>query len=60
MDNKPVVLEGNWDYTRTVLIKFQSKNDFEMWYNLEEYKEIVAYRLKAAHCNTILAKGLDE
>ena len=58
VDNEPVILEGEWDYTRTVLIKFKSKNDFIDWYNSEEYKEILEYRLKAADCDTILIKGL--
>ena len=60
VDNSPVILEGKWDYTRTVLIKFKSKNDFENWYNSSEYKEILAHRLKAADCDTILTKGLDK
>lgn len=59
VDNVPVILEGSWDYTRAVLIKFKSKNDFEAWYNSNEYKEILAHRLKAADCDTILIKGLD-
>lgn len=60
VDNKPVILEGKWDYTRTVLIKFESKHDFEDWYNSIEYKEILAHRLKAADCDTILVKALDK
>jgi len=60
IDNEPVTLEGKWDYTRTVLIKFESKKDFEDWYNSAEYKEILALRLKAADCDTILAKALEK
>ncbi len=44
VDNAPVILEGKWDYTRAVLIKFNSKNDFEDWYNSEDYKEILKHR----------------
>ena len=58
VDNEPVLLEGKWDYTRTVLIKFNSKNDFEDWYNSAEYQEILKHRLNAAHCDTLLIKGL--
>ena len=60
VDNEPSILEGQWDYTRTVLIKFNNKMDFEDWYNSDEYKEILAYRLKAADCDTILIKGLEK
>jgi uncharacterized protein (DUF1330 family) len=58
VDNAPLVLEGKWDYTRTVLIEFKTKNDFNDWYNSDEYREILAYRLKAADCDTILIKGV--
>ena len=59
VDNKPQVLEGDWTYTRTVLIRFNNKNDFEEWYNSEDYQDILKHRLKAADCDTILAVGLD-
>ena len=60
VDNDPGVLEGTWDYTRTVLIQFESKRDFEDWYNSNEYQEILAHRLRAANCDTVLARGLDQ
>ena len=60
VDNEPEILEGEWNYTRSVLIKFKNKNDFYDWYNSDAYKEILAYRLKAADCDTILIKGLEE
>jgi uncharacterized protein (DUF1330 family) len=52
-------LEGNWGYSRTVLIKFESINDFIRRYNSDEYQTIVKHRLKAADGDTIYAKGLD-
>lgn len=58
VDNEPVILEGKWDYTRTVLIEFNSKKDFEDWYNSNECKEILVFRLKAADCDTLLVKEL--
>jgi len=60
VDGTPEVLEGAWDYTRLVVIQFDSREDFEAWYHSEDYQEILKYRLSAADCNTILAKGLDE
>lgn len=60
VDNKPDILEGAWNYTRTVVIKFNSRKDFDVWYNSEEYREILKYRLSASVCNTILAKGLND
>lgn len=59
VDNEPTLLEGFWDYTRTVLIEFKSKNDFTDWYHSADYQEILKHRLKAADCDTVLLKGLD-
>ena len=57
VDNEVEVLEGGWNYDRSVLIQFNSKEDFQAWYDSEEYQEIIQYRLRAADCDTILVKG---
>ena len=57
VDNNPQLLEGNWDYTRTVLIEFPNEDEFKNWYNSTEYQEILKYRLNAANCDSILIKG---
>jgi uncharacterized protein (DUF1330 family) len=54
VDGSPLVLEGKWDYTRAVLIKFPGRDDFYRWYRSAEYQEILKHRLSAAHCDTIL------
>jgi uncharacterized protein (DUF1330 family) len=60
IDESPTLLEGDWNYTKTVLIKFNSKQDFEDWYYSDDYQSILKHRLKASKCDTILIKGLDE
>lgn len=57
VDDHPVVLEGKWESERAVLIRFETKEDFEQWYQSEEYQLILKHRLKAAECNTILFEG---
>jgi uncharacterized protein (DUF1330 family) len=57
VENSPVILEGHWNYNRTVLIEFETKSDFENWYYSEEYQYILKYRLKAAECDSLLIKG---
>jgi uncharacterized protein (DUF1330 family) len=57
LDDYPQLLEGEWDYTRSVIIEFNNKVDFEIWYNSEDYQRILKHRLKAAKCDTILIKG---
>jgi uncharacterized protein (DUF1330 family) len=60
IDESPTLLEGNWNYTKSVLIKFNSKQDFENWYYSDDYQLILKHRLKASKCDTILIEGLDE
>ena len=57
IDDNPLVLEGKWKYTRSVIIEFNNKADFENWYNSEDYQRILSYRLRAAQCDTILVEG---
>ncbi len=59
VDNSPIVLEGKWNYSRTVLIKFDNKHDFEKWYYSDEYQHILKFRFNAAHCDSILISGKD-
>lgn len=59
VDNNLQIVEGCWNYTRTVLIRFNNKNDFDEWYNSKDYQDILKHRLKAADCDTILIKGLN-
>lgn len=57
VDNSPTVLEGEWDYTRNVLIEFPDEKEFEAWYKSEEYQSILKHRLHGAKCDTILVKS---
>lgn len=56
VDKNPEVLEGEWAYSRFVLIKFPDKESLERWYYSNEYQEILKYRLAAAHCDTIIVE----
>jgi uncharacterized protein (DUF1330 family) len=57
LDDKPGILEGNWNYSRTVIIEFNNEAEFSDWYYSEEYQRILKYRLNASECDTILIKG---
>jgi len=56
-DDHPEVLEGKWDYSRAVLIRFPNKEDLKRWYDSEDYRRILRYRLNAAECDTIIVQG---
>lgn len=59
IDESPVLLEGQWNYTKSVLIKFMSKSDFEDWYYSDDYQKILKHRLNSAKCDTILLAGIE-
>jgi len=59
IDESPTLLEGNWNYTKSVLIKFNTKKDFEYWYYSDDYQRILKHRLKSSKCDTILIEGVD-
>lgn len=45
VDPAPTVLEGDWPYTRSVLIRFPSEADLLAWYRSPAYRAIVVHRL---------------
>ena len=52
------IVEGNWAYPRTVVIKFPSYEKALEWYNSEEYKPIKQIRLDNSVANGIIIKGV--
>jgi uncharacterized protein (DUF1330 family) len=58
VETEPVILEGTWNFTKTVIIGFDSEADFNDWYYSKEYQEIMKYRLKGSVSNSILARAL--
>ena len=51
------IIEGNWTYPKTVVIKFPSYEKALEWYNSEEYQPVRQIRLDNAVANGIIIKG---
>ena len=51
------IIEGTWQYSRTVVIKFPSYKKALEWYNSEEYQPIKKIRLVNANTNGIIIQG---
>jgi len=56
VDDNPTVLEGEWPYTRTVLIRFPDEHEAKKWYESSEYRELVKHRHRASEANIVLVK----
>ncbi len=59
VDNNPTVLEGDWRYTRTVMIRFPDEEKFKSWYESAEYQKLARHRFQASDGDVILVKGRD-
>ena len=57
VNENPEVLEGEYKYSKAVIIEFKNKNDLKHWYYSKEYQEILKFRLEGAHCDTIIVDG---
>ena len=51
-------LEGKWNFSRNVVIKFPSYEKALEWYNSGEYKQIIDLRLNNSEGNLIIIKGV--
>ena len=57
-DEAPNLLEGEWPYNKTVVIRFEDEAEALRWYRSPEYQAIIKFRLNSSKTNLILAKGL--
>jgi len=57
VEENPIVLEGEWDYTRIVIIRFSNEEEASRWYHSPEYQSLLKYRLNAAKGTVLLVNG---
>ncbi|MEQ9619855.1 MAG: DUF1330 domain-containing protein [Deltaproteobacteria bacterium] len=57
VDRDCKLIEGEWPYQTTVVLKFPDEEQAMRWYNSPEYQEIVQDRIRAAETNLILVKS---
>ena len=59
VDEEPTILQGDFDFTRSVLIEFPSAEQAMAWMTSPEYQEIAQHRLEASVGNAIMVKKLE-
>ncbi len=52
------VLEGEWAGVQNAIFEFPDMDTLERWYNSDDYKPLLAMRLRAARGNTIAVNGV--
>ncbi len=55
VDDAPTVLEGEWPYTRLVLIRFPDEAALRRWYDSPEYQRLAQIRHQAADGFIVIA-----
>jgi len=59
VDEKAVVLEGEWPFGRTVLIEFPTMDHLERWYHSPEYQRLAGHRKSGSTANIVAVRGSD-
>jgi uncharacterized protein (DUF1330 family) len=57
LDLESEVIEGTPAGRRTVILEFDSRDDFESWYQSPDYQAVVGKRLEATEGFAVLTKG---
>jgi uncharacterized protein (DUF1330 family) len=57
-DEAPQVIEGEWPWTKTVVIRFDDEAEAKRWYHSPQYQAAAKFRFKSANTNVIMAKGI--
>jgi len=53
------VIEGDWTYPRTVIMKFPSVDLAHQWHADADYQALAEHRHRAAKTNLVLVEGID-
>lgn len=60
IDENPIVLDGDWSDTRSVLIEFPDKPSAYAWMTSDAYREIAKDRVNASIGHSILVEGVED
>jgi len=57
VDEQPLVLEGDWACTRTVLLRFETAEAGKAWYHSDAYQTLAQVRFQSATSNIVMVQG---
>ena len=52
------VLEGDWSFSRLVILEFESVDKANAWHESAEYKEALALRLATTDSRMVVVEGV--
>ena len=57
--NDTTVIEGEWAYPKTVIMKFPNVDKAREWHHDPEYIQLAKHRHRSARANLVLIGGMD-
>ena len=57
--NETTVVEGEWMYPCTVILRFPTLAAARNWYNDPDYTALIVHRHRAARTNLVMVEGFD-
>lgn len=60
VSDEPEVIEGEWPYTRAVVLRFPDAGEARRWYESPGYQEIASHRWRGSTGCVIALEGPDE
>lgn len=58
VSDEPRIIEGEWPYTRAVLIRFPDEVEARRWYESPEYQALAEHRWRASTGSIISVPGI--
>ena len=53
------VVEGEWVYPRTVILRFPTVEDAHRWHDDPDYRALADFRHRSAKTNLVIVEGVD-
>ena len=50
-------VEGDWSPKRLVILEFENMERLKAWYEGDDYRPVMAMRLRSAHSNVVIVEG---
>lgn len=57
VSDEPQIIEGEWPYTRAVVIRFPDADEARRWYKSPEYQTLAQHRWRASTASIIGLEG---
>lgn len=57
VSDQPRVIEGDWPYTRVVLLRFPDDEAVRRWYESPEYQALAEHRWRASEARIVAVEG---